>query len=307
MLWITAGPFWFSAEKFEVRTLNSWIMSVFGLTGVAQLHPGSDTCAPSAVMSREEVGRPFTLYAPFKALWLPLSPFPLMPMFSPEKFDRFSVPVPATAKPGMILINSAALRPTTEKSCNCFVVRVADFSPESTGNQAHRLPLRPKPSRVVGAHLHRDIEVPALCGLQIQIRDLVNKESCRFNAHLVCSRRDRGKREEPVRHCLRSGEDRPYPSFLRLIFACGTAAPGRISHRSPVRVPRNRLGITRVQAKQRNKAPKPSPKAHESKALISDCWDKLFQRCLPQVFHRTRNPTVVSTSSYSERNTSTHG
>ena len=44
-----------------MRTLNSWIMSVLGFTGVAQLQPGSDTCAPSAVMSSELPGNPFTL------------------------------------------------------------------------------------------------------------------------------------------------------------------------------------------------------------------------------------------------------
>ena len=34
------GPFWFSALKFDVRTLNSWRKSEFGLTGVSQLQPG---------------------------------------------------------------------------------------------------------------------------------------------------------------------------------------------------------------------------------------------------------------------------
>ena len=48
---MTTGPLEFSALKFEVSTLNSWIMSVLGLTGVAQLQPGSETWAPSAVMS----------------------------------------------------------------------------------------------------------------------------------------------------------------------------------------------------------------------------------------------------------------
>ncbi len=33
-------------------------MSEFGLTGVSQLQPGSETCAPSAVMSSELLGKP---------------------------------------------------------------------------------------------------------------------------------------------------------------------------------------------------------------------------------------------------------
>src|SRR5437773_5276520 len=52
------GPFWFSALKFDVKTLNSWTKSELGLTGVSQLHPGSETCAPSCVMSNEFTGRP---------------------------------------------------------------------------------------------------------------------------------------------------------------------------------------------------------------------------------------------------------
>ena len=55
---MTPGPFWFSALKFDMLTLNSEIMLEFGFTGVAQLHPGSETCAPSAVMSSELPGRP---------------------------------------------------------------------------------------------------------------------------------------------------------------------------------------------------------------------------------------------------------
>ena len=55
---ITAGPFWFSALKFDMVTLNSAIMSPLGLTGVSQLQPGSETCAPSPVMSSVLPGRP---------------------------------------------------------------------------------------------------------------------------------------------------------------------------------------------------------------------------------------------------------
>src|SRR2546426_4243628 len=50
---ITPGPFWFSALKFDMLILNSEIIAEFGLTGVAQLQPGSETCAPSAVISSE--------------------------------------------------------------------------------------------------------------------------------------------------------------------------------------------------------------------------------------------------------------
>ena len=59
MLLITTGPFEFSAEKFELRTLTSWIISALGFTGVAQLQPGSDTCAPSETISVEFSGVPF--------------------------------------------------------------------------------------------------------------------------------------------------------------------------------------------------------------------------------------------------------
>jgi len=55
---MTMGPFWFSALKFEDSTLNSDTMSPFGFTGVSQLQPGSETCAPSAVMSSELPGSP---------------------------------------------------------------------------------------------------------------------------------------------------------------------------------------------------------------------------------------------------------
>src|SRR5215831_16486798 len=107
----TAGPFWFSALKFEVITLNSSTMSEFGFTGVSQLQPGSETCAPSAVMSRELFGRPLYEKALFKGLWLPASPLALMPIVSPVKFALLDVPfwIP---NPGMILMNSAALLPT---------------------------------------------------------------------------------------------------------------------------------------------------------------------------------------------------
>ena len=54
----TMGPFWFSALKFDVSTLNSESISELGLTGVSQLQPGSETCAPSAVISRELLGSP---------------------------------------------------------------------------------------------------------------------------------------------------------------------------------------------------------------------------------------------------------
>ena len=80
---ITPGPFWFSALKFDIVTLNSEIMFEFGFTGVAQLQPGSETCAPSAVMSSELPGRPLYEYAPFSGLWLPPLPLPLMPMVWP--------------------------------------------------------------------------------------------------------------------------------------------------------------------------------------------------------------------------------
>ena len=40
---ITPGPFWFSALKFDIVTLNSEIMSEFGFTGVSQLQPGSES------------------------------------------------------------------------------------------------------------------------------------------------------------------------------------------------------------------------------------------------------------------------
>ena len=55
---ITPGPFWFSALKLDIVTLNSEIIFEFGFTGVAQLQPGSETCAPSAVMSSELLGSP---------------------------------------------------------------------------------------------------------------------------------------------------------------------------------------------------------------------------------------------------------
>ena len=55
---ITPGPFCISALKLDMLTLNSEIIFEFGLTGVAQLQPGSDTWAPSAVMSSEFVGSP---------------------------------------------------------------------------------------------------------------------------------------------------------------------------------------------------------------------------------------------------------
>ena len=74
------GPFWFSALKFEVCTLNSATMSEFGFTGVSQLQPGSETCAPSAVISIELPGNPLYEYALFRGLWLPASPLALMPM-----------------------------------------------------------------------------------------------------------------------------------------------------------------------------------------------------------------------------------
>jgi hypothetical protein len=45
---MTAGPFWFSALKFRrlyLELRRSCPSS--GLTGVSQLQPGSETCAPS--------------------------------------------------------------------------------------------------------------------------------------------------------------------------------------------------------------------------------------------------------------------
>ena len=44
-------------------------------------------------------------------------------------------------KPGMILINSAALLPTCTKFCNSLVVNTAAFSPESTVVSASALAL----------------------------------------------------------------------------------------------------------------------------------------------------------------------
>src|SRR5437660_10896079 len=75
---MTTGPLAFSALKFEVSTLNSWIISVFGLTGVAQLQPGSETWAPSAVLSTLPVPRPLATYSPFSGLLLSPSPFPFI-------------------------------------------------------------------------------------------------------------------------------------------------------------------------------------------------------------------------------------
>ena len=111
---MTMGPLEFSALKFEVRTLNSWIMSVFGFTGVAQLQPGSETWAPSAVMSMLFTPVPLATNAPFSGLWLPPSPLPLMPMTWPLKSVPVLRPSPALrwAKPGRILMNSAAFAPT---------------------------------------------------------------------------------------------------------------------------------------------------------------------------------------------------
>ena len=55
---IELGPFAYSAPKLAWRTLNSCTISVFGLTEVAQLHPGSAPGAPSIVMSNEFVEPP---------------------------------------------------------------------------------------------------------------------------------------------------------------------------------------------------------------------------------------------------------
>ena len=55
---ITPGPFWLSALKFDIVIFNSEIIAEFGFTGVAQLQPGSETCAPSAVISSVFDGRP---------------------------------------------------------------------------------------------------------------------------------------------------------------------------------------------------------------------------------------------------------
>src|SRR5215472_17532861 len=90
---ITPGPFWFSALKFDIVILNSEIIAEFGFTGVAQLQPGSETCAPSAVISSEFEGRPLYEYALFSGLWLPPLPLPLMPMVSPVKLALFEVPL----------------------------------------------------------------------------------------------------------------------------------------------------------------------------------------------------------------------
>ena len=56
---MATGPFACSAEKFACRTLNSCTNSVFGLTEVAQLQPGSAPGAPSIVMSSAQVRLPF--------------------------------------------------------------------------------------------------------------------------------------------------------------------------------------------------------------------------------------------------------
>ena len=58
MTLMATGPFACSAEKFDCRTLNSCTNSVFGLTEVAQLQPGSAPGAPSIVMSRAQVRLP---------------------------------------------------------------------------------------------------------------------------------------------------------------------------------------------------------------------------------------------------------
>src|SRR5262245_25869722 len=101
---IEFGPFAYSAEKLEDSTLNSCTISVFGLTEVAQLQPGSAPGAPSIVMSSDEVRVPFAEKLPI-ALWLlppppENSPLPLMPITSPVKFGRLVVPCVCGVMPG---------------------------------------------------------------------------------------------------------------------------------------------------------------------------------------------------------------
>ena len=108
---MTAGPFWFSALKFEVSTLNSEIMSEFGFTGVSQLQPGSETCAPSAVMSSElrrqaVVGERVVQRALAAGVAVGVDADGFAAVVG---LVRRAVLMP---KPGMILMNSAALLPT---------------------------------------------------------------------------------------------------------------------------------------------------------------------------------------------------
>src|SRR5512145_2029010 len=93
---IAFGPFEYSAEKLDDSTLNSCTNSVFGLTEVAQLQPGSAPGAPSTVMSSDCVRVPLAEKLPI-ALWLLppppwYSPLPLIPITSPVKPGRLVTP-----------------------------------------------------------------------------------------------------------------------------------------------------------------------------------------------------------------------
>ena len=134
---IALGPLACSAPKFDWRTLNSCVNSVFGLTEVAQLQPGSAPGDPSTVMSREAVRVPFAVKLPI-ALWLfpppPwYSPLPLIPMTSPVKPGRFETPCVEGVRPGRMRSSSAALLLTMGMFSICEATRVALFSPESSG------------------------------------------------------------------------------------------------------------------------------------------------------------------------------
>ncbi len=131
------GPLAYSAPKLEDRTLNSWIISVLGLTEVAQLQPGSAPGAPSMVMSRAAVRVPLAEKFPM-ALWLLepppwYSPLPLMPMTSPVKLGRLETPAVCGVMPGRMRSSSAADDETMGMFSMTSEVRVVLFSPLFSG------------------------------------------------------------------------------------------------------------------------------------------------------------------------------
>src|SRR5579862_6556499 len=106
-------------------------MVAFGSTGVAQLQPGSETWAPSDVISIALLeGLPLAVYAPM-ALWVPAAPLPLIPTNSPLN-DGLFVVLLIGFMPGSVFMYSPALWPTTAMLSSVWASRFADFSPEST-------------------------------------------------------------------------------------------------------------------------------------------------------------------------------
>ena len=134
---IAFGPFAYSAEKLDASTLNSCTNSVFGLTEVAQLQPGSAPGAPSTVMSSDIVRVPFAEKLPI-ALWLLppppwYSPLPLIPITSPVKPGRLVTPWVIAVMPGSTRSSSAALEDTIGMFSIVSAVSVVLFSPLLSG------------------------------------------------------------------------------------------------------------------------------------------------------------------------------